>query len=108
MSEQATATKVHPNLSRARKRQATGPGTLNTESLAGTLPVMEYKGLRRQPSQLRGAQRINEVLDATETLLKVHHFDTITIEDIAKRAQVQVGSLYHFFEGKDRRASVVA
>ena len=70
MTGQATAKKVHPNLSRARKRQATSSANLNADSLAGTLPVMEYKGLRRQPSQMRGAQRINEVLDATETLLE--------------------------------------
>lgn len=59
-----------------------------------------FHALRRQPSQMRGLQRINDVLDACERLLRARRFDAITIEDIAQAAHIQIGSLYHFFQDK--------
>lgn len=41
-----------------------------------------------------------DVLNATERLLRVRHFDELAMEDIAKEAGLQIGSLYHFFEDK--------
>lgn len=63
-------------------------------------PKRIFHALRRQPSQSRGLQRINDVLDACERLLRKRRFDAITIEDIAKDADIQIGSLYHFFQDK--------
>ena len=56
-----------------------------------------YVALRRQPRQARGLERIGAVLDACERLVATHRHDKITIEDIAREAGTQVGSLYHFF-----------
>lgn len=57
-------------------------------------------GLRRRPAQVRGMQRVTDVLDACERLLARRRFEALTMEDIAQAAKIQVGSLYHFFPDK--------
>lgn len=53
--------------------------------------------LRRRPTQRRGAQRITDVLDAFEQLLAQRRCEEITMEDLSRKAGIQIGSLYHFF-----------
>jgi AcrR family transcriptional regulator len=62
--------------------------------------------LRRQPSQSRGLRRIDDVLDACEKLLRTRRHNEITIEDVAREANIQIGSLYYFFP--DRTAVLVS
>jgi len=59
-----------------------------------------FRALRRQPLQMRGQQRVSDVLDATEQLLRRKRFDLITMEDVARRAGLRFGSLYFFFRNK--------
>jgi AcrR family transcriptional regulator len=61
---------------------------------------MALTALRRRPTQARGVQRVTEVLDACERLLANRRFEDLTMEDIARSAKIQVGSLYHFFPDK--------
>lgn len=67
---------------------------------SNTWPTTRFRALRRQPTQQRGHKQIANVLDATERLLKARHFDSITTEEIATEADIQIGSFYHFFESK--------
>ncbi len=59
-----------------------------------------FRALRRQPLQMRSRQRIGDVLDATEQLLRRKRFDLITMEDVARGAGLRIGSLYFFFRNK--------
>ena len=61
---------------------------------------MALTALRRRPAQARGVQRVTDVLDACEHLLASRRFEDLTMHDIAQFAQIQVGSLYHFFPDK--------
>src|SRR5579862_1057118 len=87
-------------LRREQKERKRTSSDAVADGLTSATPLPGFKALRRQPSQQRGARRINDVLDAAERLLKKQHFDSITIENVAEEAQIQIGSLYHFFESK--------
>jgi AcrR family transcriptional regulator len=60
----------------------------------------EFRFLRRTPSQSRGTKCILDILHACEALLGEKQESEITIDEIADRANVQVGSVYFFFEDK--------
>jgi AcrR family transcriptional regulator len=62
------------------------------------LPQLSF--LRRTPTQARGGDSVLSILNACEALLVKTPFDKLTIEDIALRAHVQVGSVYFFFRDK--------
>jgi AcrR family transcriptional regulator len=53
--------------------------------------------LRRTPTQSRGKRRVLQIVAGAESLLRTTPFDEITIEQIAKHARVEVGSIYFFF-----------
>lgn len=61
---------------------------------------LAFVALRRRPTQARGLQRVIDVIDSYERLLAHHRFEDLTMEDIARAARIQVGSLYHFFPDK--------
>jgi AcrR family transcriptional regulator len=50
--------------------------------------------------------RVNDILDACETLLSDRRYEEISIDDIIETADVARGTLYHFFE--NRRAVFLA
>ena len=56
--------------------------------------------MKRQPSQARGINRVNDILDACETLLGEKRYEEIIIDAIIETADVTRGTLYHFFENK--------
>jgi AcrR family transcriptional regulator len=56
--------------------------------------------MKRQPSQTRGVNRVNNILDACETLLSDRRYEEISIDDILETADVARGTLYHFFENR--------
>jgi AcrR family transcriptional regulator len=62
--------------------------------------------LRHRPIQERGVRRVTDVLDACERVLRKKRFEDLTMEDIARAAKIQTGSLYHFFS--DKNAVVVS
>lgn len=60
----------------------------------------------RMPSQTRGRERIDAILDAAAGLIVEKGMAGITMHALAARAQTSIGSLYHFF--RDREAVIDA
>lgn len=56
--------------------------------------------LRRQPSQQRGKERVERILDAAAAVFDEVGYDAATTHLIAARAGTAVGSLYQFFADK--------
>ena len=66
-------------------------------------PVPESAEARaaRAPQQERGQRRVEQILDAAETVFAELGVDGASMQSIADRAESSVGSLYHFFPNKD-------
>ena len=58
-------------------------------------------GLRKKPLQARSRARVAAILKAAGSLLGEVGYDGLSTNLIAERAEVPVGSIYQFFEGKD-------
>lgn len=73
--------------------------------LAKTAPAKPVtdkpRGLRKLPTQARSRARVDGILKATGALLGEVGYDGVSTNLIAERANVPVGSIYQFFEGKD-------
>ncbi len=61
---------------------------------------LKLAGMKRQPAQARGIDRVNDILDACETLLGEKRYEEISIDAIIETAGVARGTLYHFFENR--------
>ena len=57
-------------------------------------------GLRRQPRQQRGKERVEKILDAAAAVFDEVGYDTATTHLIAAKAGTAIGSLYQFFPDK--------
>ncbi len=55
---------------------------------------------RRNPTQKRGRETVDRLLDATAALLEEAGFEALTTNKIAARAEVNVASLYKYFPNK--------
>jgi hypothetical protein len=55
----------------------------------------------RAPQQERGQRRVEQILDAAESVFTESGVDATSMQAIADRAESSVGSLYHFFPNKD-------
>lgn len=53
------------------------------------------------PSQQRSRERVERILDAAAAIVDEHGLDALKVSDIAKRAEVPLGTLYQFFARKD-------
>ena len=53
----------------------------------------------RSPQQPRGQRRVEQILDAAESLIAEVGIEATTTNAIAERAESSMGSLYHFFPG---------
>ena len=56
--------------------------------------------IRRKPKQVRGQQRVDEILDAAERLTRTTSWDKLSTNHIAAEAGIPIGSLYQFFSNK--------
>ncbi|GAA3474453.1 TetR family transcriptional regulator [Nonomuraea roseola] len=56
--------------------------------------------LRRRPSQRRSAERVERMLDECATLLEEVGYDGLTTKEVARRAEVPIGTFYQFFPDK--------
>jgi AcrR family transcriptional regulator len=57
-------------------------------------------GLRRQPSQKRGKDRVEKILEAAAVVFDEVGYEAATTHQIAAKAGTAVGSLYQFFPDK--------
>lgn len=63
--------------------------------------------IRRTPKQVRGQQRVDEILDATERLTRTTTWDKLSTNHIAREAGIPIGSLYQFFANKQAVAQAL-
>jgi AcrR family transcriptional regulator len=56
---------------------------------------------RRSPLQERSRARVEAILAATVELLGEQDVDTLTTAHIAQRAEIPIGSVYHYFPSKE-------
>jgi AcrR family transcriptional regulator len=65
-------------------------------------PAIEKRNaVRRAPTQARSRARVAEILKAAAALLGEVGYDGLSTNLVAERANVPVGSIYQFFDGKD-------
>ena len=57
--------------------------------------------MRREPVQARAKERVSRILDATEALVIEEGVVNLTVNNIAARADVPIGSMYQYFTNRD-------
>ncbi len=55
---------------------------------------------RRRPAQQRSREKFARMLEAARSVLVDHGFESFTFDEVAKRAEVPIGTLYQFFANK--------
>lgn len=55
---------------------------------------------RRRPAQQRSRERYNRILASARAVLVDVGFESFTFDEVAKRAEVPIGTLYQFFANK--------
>ncbi|PRQ10822.1 TetR family transcriptional regulator [Corynebacterium sp. 13CS0277] len=55
---------------------------------------------RRRPAQQRSRERFNRILKAARAVLVDVGFESFTFDEVARRAEVPIGTLYQFFANK--------
>ena len=55
---------------------------------------------RRRPSQARSRERFHRILQAARSVLVDVGFESFTFDEVARRAEVPIGTLYQFFANK--------
>ncbi|MEU0571611.1 TetR family transcriptional regulator [Nonomuraea sp. NPDC005983] len=56
--------------------------------------------LRRRPAQRRSVERVERMLDECALLLDQVGYDALTTKEVARRAEVPIGTFYQFFSDK--------
>ncbi|MEV0230523.1 TetR/AcrR family transcriptional regulator [Nonomuraea sp. NPDC050786] len=56
--------------------------------------------LRRRPAQRRSAERVERMLDECALLLDEVGYEALTTKEVARRAEVPIGTFYQFFPDK--------
>ncbi|KAB8193584.1 TetR family transcriptional regulator [Nonomuraea phyllanthi] len=56
--------------------------------------------LRRRPAQRRSMERVGRMLDECAILLDEVGYEALTTKEVARRAQVPIGTFYQFFHDK--------
>lgn len=55
---------------------------------------------RRRPAQARSRERFNRILKAARGVLVDSGFESFTFDEVSRRAEVPIGTLYQFFANK--------
>jgi AcrR family transcriptional regulator len=64
--------------------------------------------IRRQPVQRRSVLRVTRLLDACASVLDDVGYDALTTREVARRANIPIGTLYQFFGGKQALCCALA
>src|SRR5690349_4904664 len=56
--------------------------------------------LRRRPAQRRSVERVERMLDECALLLDEVGYEALTTKEVARRAEVPIGTFYQFFRDK--------
>ncbi|MEU7910244.1 TetR family transcriptional regulator [Microbispora bryophytorum] len=64
--------------------------------------------LRRQPSQRRSQERVERMLDECALLLDEVGYAALTTKEVARRAEVPIGTFYQFFTDKQSLVRALA
>src|SRR3954470_13393502 len=56
--------------------------------------------LRRRPAQRRSVERVERMLDECALLLDEVGYEALTTKEVARRAEVPIGTFYQFFSDK--------
>ncbi|MER7207382.1 TetR/AcrR family transcriptional regulator [Streptosporangium sp. NPDC000239] len=64
--------------------------------------------LRRRPAQRRSLERVERMLDECARLLDEVGYDALTTKEVARRAEVPIGTFYQFFPDKQGLARALA
>lgn len=65
-------------------------------------------GVRKVPSQSRSRERQERILDVAERLIAAAGFEALKMGDIAKEADISVGSLYQYYQDRSAVLSALA
>ena len=71
-------------------------------------PKPTTPGVRRVPTQERSRRRFEAILDASALLFAEHGYAAVSVEAIAERAGIPIGSVYQFFRDKEALFAAVA
>lgn len=63
---------------------------------------------KRTPSQQRGLDRFNSILDALALLIREGESAQVTTQAVSKAARASVGSVYHFFSSRENMLEALA
>lgn len=66
--------------------------------MGGSSP--EILSPRRRPVQQRSREKYSRILQAAREVLVENGFESFTFDDVARRAAVPIGTLYHYFANK--------
>ncbi len=64
--------------------------------------------MRRYPKQARSKAKVAAIVDAATQHFLAHGYDALSTADVAKAANVSVGTLYQFFDNKDDLMHAIA
>ncbi|WP_203885422.1 TetR family transcriptional regulator [Planotetraspora kaengkrachanensis] len=64
--------------------------------------------LRRRPAQRRSQERVERMLDECARLLDEGGYDALTTKEVARRAEVPIGTFYQFFSDKQGLVKALA
>lgn len=77
---------------------------LNNWIVGNTVKKRKSISVRREPTQNRSQKRVDEIYAATRRLLRKHGatgFSKVSTTQIAREANISVGSLYQYFPNRD-------
>ena len=64
--------------------------------------------MRRHPKQARSKAKVEAIVHAANEQLHLTGYDGLSTAEVAKQANVSVGTLYQFFDNKDDLMEAIA